>query len=369
MKFKDMKKGMSNLHYSLKATMFREFGFPFVPPKNILMGVTNKCNARCKMCSIWKIYLEAPENLSKEMTLEEFKIFIDKNDYLKDIALTGGEPLLKKELYDMILYLDKKGYATGNITNSILPEYIMATEEKIIKQISDGQTHGLTVSVDGLREEHDRVRGTPGLFDKALKIVKWGLEMEKKYPSFGIGVSHTITAHNYKDLLKFIDFFVDLGLKPGQISFRTAQVSGNYYKNTDSEEIPTEVDGIVKELKRVMEKYPVFGEDWFYKNMPNYVKDPDNYRDLPCYAGTSFAFIGNDWEVQPCIYLESIGNLRDYNFDMKQLWKSKKAVEARKQIKAKKCPNCWTGCTTIPSRASNIKMLAKHYVDVIKKEF
>lgn len=359
---REFKKGIKNIIYSIRATSFQKIGFPKVLPRAVWIGVTYICNSKCKMCSIWKRYKKNPELLKKEMTTEEFYKFVEKNRFLRDIALSGGEPFMKQDISKMWLYLDKKGYSTGTSTNAILTDYIIKIEEKILKDLSVKNSHVLQISIDGLGKEHDRVRGTHGLFDKAVKLVKWGIDMQEKKSNFLIEVSHTITSHNYKKLLDFIDFFVNLGLKPNQISFRTAQFSSSFYGNTDSKEIFKENKEIVEEIKKVMQKYPFFRKEWFYQNMINYLKDPQNFR-IPCYAATSFAYIDPYWDVYPCIiWPNPIGNLRNYDFSLEKLWESKEAKEVRKLIKEGKCSNCWTGCTTIPSRVSNPKLLIPYYI-------
>lgn len=361
MKLNDIRKAIWNIGYSINATSSRNLGFPKVLPRTVWIAVTYHCNSRCKMCSIWKRYKENPEKAKEEMTFEEFIKFIQKNPFLRDIALSGGEPYLEPDLEKMFLYLDKKGYSTGTATNGIAKDLIIKTEENLLKKLSGKNSHGLEVSIDGLGKEHDRVRGTPGLFKKAVEIVKWGIEMQKKNPNFSIVVSHTITEHNYKRLEEFIDFFVNLGLNPGQISFRTAQMSSSFYGNIGSAEIPKQNLEIIKELKNVLKKYPVFGNSWFYQNMINYLKNPSGFR-IPCYAGMTFAYIDPYWNVYPCIsWAKPMGNLRDYDFSLEKLWYSDEAKKVRKLVKNNVCQNCWTGCSTIPSRVSNTKLLINHY--------
>jgi len=361
MKLNDMKKGLWNLDYSIKATSSYEGETLEILPRTVWIAITYKCNSRCKMCGIWKKYQKNPELAKEEMTLKELEKFLDKNDYLRDITLSGGEPYLTN-LKEMYLLLDKKGYPTGTATNGILKDSIIKTEEELLKELSGKNNHGITISIDGLEEEHDRVRGTPGLFKKAVELVKWGIEQRKKYKFFSINVSHTITENNYKRLLEFIDYFINLGLKPGDISFRPTQVSTGYYGEIDEKEVPKETEELINELKKVMNKYPYYRKDWFYANMINYLRNPKTFR-FRCYASLTFVYIDPYWNVFPCTIIpESIGNLRDYNFSLKRLLRNKKSKEARKKIKRGKCPNCWSNCNVVASRVSDSNLLFKHYL-------
>ena len=132
MNARDIKRGLWNIFYSFKATSFRNSGKPKILPRTIWIALTYKCNSKCKMCGIWKKYKKNPELAKSELTLKEFKKFIDQNRFIKDITLSGGEPFLVPELADMYLYLDSKGYHTGTATNAILKNHIIKTEEKLL---------------------------------------------------------------------------------------------------------------------------------------------------------------------------------------------------------------------------------------------
>lgn len=113
---------------------FRKFGFTHILPSNVLIATTYMCNSRCKMCSIWKKYKNNPRNLRDEMTLDEFFEFVNKNRFLTKIALTGGKPFLRNDLYDMIIFLDGKNYNTEITTNAILSNKIKSEESEILKR-------------------------------------------------------------------------------------------------------------------------------------------------------------------------------------------------------------------------------------------
>ncbi|MCX6748015.1 MAG: SPASM domain-containing protein, partial [Candidatus Pacearchaeota archaeon] len=115
-------------------------------------------------------------------------------------------------------------------------------------------------------------------------------------------------------------------------------------------------------IQKIVNKYPCFRNEWFYRTMPRYIKDPSGFR-IPCYAGMTFAYIDPYWEVYPCTnFSVSMGNLRDFNFDLSKLWNSKKAKEVQMLVKKDKCPNCWSNCAIISSRVSNPKLLISHYL-------
>ena len=128
-----IKKIAKQLLYVTKLEFFRKLGFTHILPSNVLIATTYMRNPRCKMCSIWKKYKNNPRNLKDEMPLDEFFEFVNKNRFLTKIALTGGKPFLRNDLYDMIIFLDGKNYNTEITTNAILSNKIKSEESEILK--------------------------------------------------------------------------------------------------------------------------------------------------------------------------------------------------------------------------------------------
>jgi MoaA/NifB/PqqE/SkfB family radical SAM enzyme len=347
--------------YSICLYSHKNFGFPPILPSNVLLATTYKCNSRCMMCNIWRKYQKSPNRLKEELTLDEFIDFVNKNRFLRKIALTGGEPFLRKDLYDMVIFLDERGYNVEITTNAILIKKIKLEESKILNNLSGNVPHNLSISIDGLEKTHDYLRGVNGNFKKAINLLKWAMQQTKKYDFFTTSISHTITRTNYIEFAQFFDFFNNFGLRPEQITFRLAQVSSQYFENIKSNEIPNNFDKIYEQVKKVLNKYQILKCDVFYQGLLRYLKNP--YKQVfPCSVGFSFCYIDPYWNVYPCIsWMKNLGNLRDFDLDLKKFWKSESLRETRELVKDEKCPNCWSQCTAIPTINSNIFILPKRY--------
>ena len=326
MSMRKLKNASKNIMYALKAEHSRKHSNSLVMPREVLLAVTYKCNSRCKTCGIWKKYRKDPKLVFEELTLEEFKKFVDKNSYLQRIQTTGGEPFSREDIYDIVIYLDRKGYFTGFTTNAIDVEYIKKETQRILDNLSGKNTFYLQISVDGFEEMHDYIRGIKGNYSNAMRLLKWCMEQSKKYSFFHVsGVSHSFTESNYQYLDKFIEYFVSLGLTPEQISIKPLSYSSVYYGNTrNSETIKNKLD-LLSVIKKIQNKYSYYRKDLYYKGMVEYLKNP-NKRLVKCYAGITFCYIDPYWNVYPCIYLNScMGNLRDYDFNLEDLLADKKA--------------------------------------------
>jgi radical SAM protein with 4Fe4S-binding SPASM domain len=76
---------------------------------------------------------------------------------------------------------------------------------------------------------------------------------------------------------------------------------------------------------------------------------------LPCEALASSCFIDPYWQLYPCsIWNESLGSLRDQDFDLWQLWKAKKTRDVRTAVVNEQCPHCWTPCEAYPTILGNL---------------
>lgn len=360
-----VKRSFKNLINAMRAESFRYFSFPMILPSSVLLATTYMCNSRCRICNIWKRYHDNHTSIKNELTLDEFTTFVEKNNFLTKIAITGGEPFLRKDLYDIVLFLDKKGYNTDILTNGIFLNKIKRDETKILQNLSGGIPHSFSVSFDGLGPTHDHLRGMHGLFNRAVILLKWAMKQKKKYDFLSVSVSHTITESNYKELNSFVDYFVKFGLRPEQISFRIAQQSF-YFNNMKREETLNDIYGLVKQLQKLQEKYEFFKKDFFHKKMIQFLFHPRKLI-IPCAATFSFCYIDPYWNVYPCIqWEEKLGNLKEFDLNLKSFWRSKTMKKTRELIKNGNCPNCWTQCSAIPSMNANIPALLQRHWNSIK---
>jgi len=140
--------------------------------------LTYQCNSRCIMCNIWQKYQKNPKLLKKELKVNDIKRFLSKNkDYLseiKNIGITGGEPLIRDDLVEIVRlfhkYLPKA--RLGIQTNGLSPQLLKKKLKQILKFCPD---FGVSISLDGLEDVHDKVRGIKGAFNKfqaSVKVVK-----------------------------------------------------------------------------------------------------------------------------------------------------------------------------------------------------
>jgi len=343
---------------SIKYNLNRKFGRPKVLPKYARISITNLCDSRCKMCHIWAYYKKHPEKLKDEMTLKEFKKFLDRNPFLQDIGLTGGQVTLREDILDMWLYMDKKGYRTGGATNAVDLNRVIKINEQALKRLSGKQKHLILVSLEGFEKYNDSLRGIKGGFKNSMKLLEWALGKQKDYPFLDVSVSHTITPENYKELLKFIDFLVDKGIPPKKISFRPAILLSRYDNLSSQQSGLKAAKEIIKVVKKVQKKYPEYN-NYFVDGILEYLRNPKK-QVVPCYAASSFFILDPYWNVYECMDMRhKLMNLRDTDFRLEPLWNRNKIQQVRKKIAKGQCSNCWNPCHAGPSMVSGPENLMK----------
>lgn len=177
--------------------------FGYLPLRTIDFAPTYQCNFQCKHC--FASFLE--DHSKTPLTIANYKNIADDAANLGavHIAFQGGEPLILKDLGDLIEAIDPSRFIVSITTNGYL-----LTKEKMIEFKNRG-VDMLTISIDsGIPEEHDTFRGTKGAFERAVNAIKLAMEN-------GIGVCiNTLVSHEtiYSDGLKEIIALCDrLGIK------------------------------------------------------------------------------------------------------------------------------------------------------------
>lgn len=135
---------------------------------NLFWETTLRCNAKCKHCGS-----RAGENidLKDELTTEEikhtFKSIAEKYDADKIlINVTGGEPLVRQDLFDVMKYATGLGFHWGITTNGML------ITDEIIEKMKNTKLATMSISIDGLEESHDNFRGIKGSYKKILENIE-----------------------------------------------------------------------------------------------------------------------------------------------------------------------------------------------------
>jgi Fe-coproporphyrin III synthase len=296
-------------------------------PTEAIISVTNRCDARCRMCNIWQ--LEPHERL----TPEDYRRLPNS---LKDVNLTGGEPLLRKDIVEVAHAIFEAAGRPRIIlaTNGFRTEKTLATVQRIRQFVP---TLAIAVSLDGSKETHDHMRGVQHAHERAVHTIRSLQDAGIK----DIRIGFTATADNIAELTDVYDLTQALGV---QFTATVAQNSDIYYATDRNGSI--EPDAVADAFGALIGKRMRSGsiKDWvrayFDHGVIEFVRS--GKRLSACHAGSDFFFLTPTGEVYPCLTLpESIGNLRTRRFE--ELWNSESARRVREM--ANGCQKCWMMCT------------------------
>lgn len=315
-----------------------------VSPTDASIILTYRCPMQCKMCNIWKF----PTRKGEEIKASDLKSL----PKLKFINLTGGEPFIREDLEEIV---EECYRHTDRIVISTSGWF----EDRVIALAKKFPNIGIRISMEGLSQKNDELRGRQGGFDKGLRTLLTLRKMGLKDIGFGCTVSN----NNSKDMLALYKLSLSLDME-----FATASFHNSYYFHKDDNEV-TNKDEVCADFEQLIEwqlqeKHP---KSWFraFFNMGliNYIEG--NRRMLPCEAGSANFFIDPWGEVYPCngleekYWKESMGNIR--NTDFLTIWTSEQADRVRAMVRT--CPkNCWMVGTAAPVMKKYIKHPAKWVV-------
>ena len=319
--------------------MFKPLGVPI----RVSLALTNRCNLNCKYCSV----NPCRKDYDKDLTTQEWSDFIDymvKVKVLK-VYLTGGEPFVREDIYDIIEYLMARPlWIDGINTNGTLIDEAGARRLGAYKKKIK-----FSVSLDGSSPDiHDEVRGT-GTFNKTVE----GIRNLIKYNNHVVTYT-TITKHNMDDLENILKLGKELGIS--SMKFNPVIIIGNAIDN--EEEV-----GLTKDdMRKIMHIVPYLREK--YESFNGILQDMHEMatrreeeivgvkEDAPiktfigCKMGLSNCVVRGDGWVLPCDRLWDMkaGNIRENDF--LDIWRNSSVFQdIRKKFSVTidildECKNC-----------------------------
>lgn len=282
--------------------------------------VTYRCNARCTMCNRYK----APSKPDEEISIDTIK----KLPKMYFTNITGGEPFIREDLSDIVRELYKKSDRIVISTNGFFTD-------RIIKLCEEFPNVGIRISIEGLEETNNKIRGLQDGFNRGYSTLKKLVEM--KHPDVGFGM--TVQDTNAKDLVALYDLANELDME-----FATASLHNSFYF-VEAKNIIHDRLMVAKEFEKLINKLLESNspKKWFraYFNhgLINYIFGQK--RLLPCDMAFDTFFIDPYGDVMPCNGTkekEVMGNLNNQTWD--ELWNSKQAENVRKKVRH--CDRqCW----------------------------
>ncbi|GAC1519496.1 MAG: hypothetical protein NVS3B14_21610 [Ktedonobacteraceae bacterium] len=346
-------------------------GKPLALPMNLTISVSYRCNSRCKTCNVW-------QRPNDDFTIEEYeKTFESIGRAAYWFTFSGGEPTLRKDLPEMVgaAYRHCRpgviNIPTNGIQDKIIPERI----ERVLQAAPTSEVI-INLSLDGVGVKHDIVRGVKGNFERAMRTYAGLKALKGRYKNFTLGV-HTVISNFNVDEFDNIYAFVRDELKPD--SFISEIAEERVELDTVGMGITPPIQKYQPAIERLQEGIhkAEFGD--ITRITPRITQAfRDRYYDIvkrtlvekrqviPCLAGVASAQIAPNGDVWTCcIRAESVGNLREHNYDFKSVWTTAKADELRRSIKAGEC-YCPLANASYTNMLCHVPTLSSVAIDVAK---
>src|SRR5574340_217103 len=175
-------------------------------PIHLTFFLTRRCNANCPFCFYLRTGISAAKQ-DTELSLDEIKKISGSMGPLLWLAFSGGEIYLREDLAEIsrIFYRNNKPAIMLFPTNGLLPELIKNRTEQILRQCPDSII-AVKLSMDGLYQDHDALRNTPGSFEKTMATYHLLKGLLGKYPNFELGVNTVFCSENQEKMDEIIDF-------------------------------------------------------------------------------------------------------------------------------------------------------------------
>jgi MoaA/NifB/PqqE/SkfB family radical SAM enzyme len=309
-------------------------------PVNLTVSVTYSCPSRCLTCDIWQKKVD-------DMSVDEYaKTFRTLKKVPIWVTISGGDQFVRRDLDEIVRLIKTEIDPTIiNIPmNGVITERIFELLPKIAHH-SVGSQLVLNLSVDEIGTKHDEIRGADRNWEKLLIVSDLIKDLKKTYDHIVLGVHTVISKHNVERIPDIArearavfqpDSYItevaenrvelktiDKDITPDPAAYRRAVATLKDYIRENRSKNP--VARLVQSLR--LDYYDLAAQILEEKRQV-----------IDCYAGWASAHLAPDGHVWGCcIRAESMGNVRDHDYDFGAVWFGKTADEFRASVKNKEC--------------------------------
>ena len=306
-----------------------------LPPIIFHFPVTYRCNGRCIMCNIWE------QSGKPELTIDEIEKMLQDSLFktIKYVILTGGEPTLRNDLGEIAKLLVK--YCPdlkriGLTTNGLDTKQVIKTCKEINEVCKKKNiTFYCSVSLDGLNDYHEKIRGIKKAFEKTAKTI-FQLKELQKTSHFGLGTETVISKSNVDNVHALEKWF-----KENKLSFHFGIAT--YRKRNVNEELDFMIDGAYLQKYLTFLKHLKENGDWkyVYEFLFNSLKNGKK-RQILCPFVVEAVSIDPKGNMYYCTDSKNLGNI--YDKSPSEIYYDKKNIKYRKEMEKQMCPNCLQTC-------------------------
>ncbi len=314
-----------------------------VPPPVILnLLITSHCDMRCAHCFFTEALNDRPRKARQMTTAQIVRISETLGGHLPILIVAGGEPFVRTDLTDIVqafvahnqldsVYLMSNGSRPGRIVSDVAR--MLAASPRLNVTVALG--------IDGVEEDHDRIRGRTGSWARAIETAEALQRLQRDQPRLAVQTCTCMMRSNQDRIFDWYAFLRSK-LKPDKISI-------NYIRPpaADPRELEVDVDryheiaaAIERDSRRGIIKNQYQGRDGCFKAAVDVYMhglivrtEIEHKAQLRCFAGTTSAVIYDEGTLSTCENLAPVGSLRDVDWNFQTLWHGPALTARRRAIK------------------------------------
>lgn len=324
---------------------------PPVKPRQVIVDLTDRCYFRCVTCDKWRLKETPPE-----MDTEQWRAALAAlQQWLGPfhLSISGGEPLLRQDVFDLISQVFGYGGTINLMTNG------WQVDETMARKLVRAGLSNLTLSLNGLQAEtHDRTRGMPGSHARIMAAVehfKRARREAQRDPPPTLSLNVILAGYNAGELPDLVRWAEETGIDAVGLQpladvaayqpyaaldedemLRTVPlpVEHELYQNGGGREVQKTLDELVR-LKK--QGYPIFNSVRQLQLMRYYFEGDPRLTRKRCTVGLNNFLIDPYGAVRLCYTMQPVGHIR--NEPPQEIWHGRRAMEVRRQIRS-----CEAGC-------------------------
>ena len=319
---------------------------------SLFLFVTSRCNSLCRTC----FYFDKL-NSRDDLTFDEIVRISETSPPFRKLWLSGGEPFLREELAEIVAqFSHRNGVRNVNLpTNGLLPDKLFAAMDRMLELCPPHTAIDLNFSLDGMAATHDAIRGVPNNFERTTATMAEAARRYGGIRRLRRNVLTVITRENYDEVVRLAEYLRD-----------SAAIDGHYFEIVRGAAPDPSLKILTREKiadlhLRLMPFHrhyagPLFahlppvarqaatvyylGNLRFHFDIHEQCLESPEPWPMPCTAGETSIVIDHNGRFRACEMRGIIGDLRDYDFDVRRALESE---AMRAEVAAIPGANCW--CT------------------------
>jgi AdoMet-dependent heme synthase len=301
-------------------------------PPFLIVFINSICNLTCEHCFYWRNL-----NQRNDLTYEEFEKLSKELGHVETLNLSGGEPFIRKEFAEICsLFIRNNGVEQIYVpTNGYFTDKTEAALRKVLAH-RELERFVCEISLDGMPEYHNRFRGNPKSFEKAMETYEMLAALQKEEPRLRIHCNTVAMSENMQEIWQLTEYLHQRC--PAMEHQNLAIIRGDRKNPTLTGPALAQYQDLYRHVAEVWRdretgRFGASVEPMLQWAKVKTVEAQSQF--VPCKAGVLSGVIYANGDVAVCETHPPLGNLRDKSFF--EIWDAPEARALRAQIRAKQC--------------------------------